>query len=77
MVQRLNRVAADQAELAEEPRLLSAGIREILPAGAEAGTPARPRGTADRIRGYGLAAARAALRLARRAGGGVRIAGTS
>jgi hypothetical protein len=76
MVQRLNRVAADQAELAEEPRLLSAGIREILPAGVKAGAPAG-HGTADRIRGYGLAAARAALRLARTAGGGVRIAGTS
>jgi len=76
MMQRLNRVASDLAELAEEPRLLSAGIREILPAGPEAGRPAVHE-AADRIRSDGLAAAHAALRLARRAGGGVRIAGTS
>jgi len=76
MVQRLNRMASGQADLAEVPGLLSAGIREIVPAGSGDPAAAGP-GAVDRFRSDGLASARTALRLARQAGGGVRIAGTS
>jgi DNA-binding response OmpR family regulator len=76
MVRRLNRAASDRAELAETSDVLSAGIREILPAGSE-GRPTAGHAAADRIRSDGLASARTALRLARQAGGGVRIAGSS
>lgn len=79
LVERLNRVASSDADLVEETRVVSAGIREVLPrapeAGAAAGEPAVR--AADRLRGEEMVAARAALRLARSAGGGIRIAGSS
>lgn len=72
LVERLNRVPGARTDLRSEDPALSAGIRLLLPSRS-----AQPAGTSpgvDGVRGEGLAAARAALRAAREAGGGIRIA---
>jgi CheY-like chemotaxis protein len=74
LVERLNRAASGRAELTEEPRVLSAGIREILPVGDA--VPSTGTGSAaKRLQSEELAAAHSALQLVRQAGGGVRVAG--
>ena len=78
LAERLNQAARALSDSpAEAPPLLSAGIHVVLRSEQPATTVESTTGmVVDRVRGESLALARAALRAAREAGGGIRIART-